>query len=363
VCATSAGAKSSYAYEQLIDFFEESIIAPKKSFTIGLDYRIPVMHGLISKEMIQNLKLSPSYDELTFAAEYGGVWRGGSEDSWFNYEKLSKYRTLKNPEKTQKFKDASNVFYYISVDIARKVGGDQSVAVIFRVNIKNDRYYATVVNIKVLGTTDETKTFTMQTIDIKKLIKTYNPKEVSIDINGLGRGIADEMIKQQIGPDGQIYPAYGFLNNEDYKKIQPKDAPQIIYGMIAGGKLNSEIHGNVYTRLNSGLCRFLITEQSARVALLSTKVGKKMSYEDRIKRLMPHELTTRLFEEIANLKVKKAGLDIVLERINEHFPKDKYSALAYGLWRIKELEEENFSKKARRRKYGGKDLIFFTGGI
>ena len=56
---------------------------------------------------------------------------------------------------------------------------------------------------------------------------------------------------------------------------------------------------------------------------------------------MPHEMTTKLFEEMANLRLKRAGsLDIVLEQINSRYPKDKYSAFAYGLWRIKELEEE-----------------------
>ena len=47
--------------------------------------------------------MSPSYNELTFASEYMGVWAGGSEESWFNFEKISKYRKIKNPEWKQKF--------------------------------------------------------------------------------------------------------------------------------------------------------------------------------------------------------------------------------------------------------------------
>jgi hypothetical protein len=79
--------------------------------------------------------------------------------------------------------------------------------------------------------------------------------------------------------------------------------------------LNSKIHGNAYTRLNGGLVRFLIKEQEAKNALLSTKVGQKMTTEKRIKRLMPHEMTTKLFEEMANLRLRKTGvsMDIVLE--------------------------------------------------
>lgn len=85
-----------------------------------------------------------------------------------------------------------------------------------------------------------------------------------------------------------------------------------------------------------------------------------MSPEQRVKRLMPHEMTSRLFDEMANLRLKKGttSSDIVLERINPRYPKDKYSAFSYGLWRIKELEEEH-TKKTKNR-IGKRRLVFFT---
>ena len=360
IYATSAGTKASFAYEALIDTFEKAIIDPKTSFCIGLDYRIPAQHGLIDPTYVRNLKLSPAYNETTFAAEYLGQWLGGSDESWFNFEKLTKYRKIKNPEWIQKFKDDKNVFYLISVDVGRL--HDQTVACIWRVNIRDNKYYSTLVNLFVLGRQAETKTFTQQAIDLKHLIEVYGPREVVIDCNGLGVGLADEMIRTQLDEDGHEVPAYGFFNNDDYKKIQPKDAAQILYSLKANGPLNSKIHSNAYSRINSGMVRFLISEQDARTALLATKVGQKMKTEERIKRLLPHELTTKLFEEMSNLRLRKSGLDIVLEQINARFPKDKYSAFAYGLWRIKELEEENYKKFTRRGNGKTRQLIFFTGG-
>jgi hypothetical protein len=360
IYATSAGTKSSFAYEALLDTFEKSIIDPEHNFAIGLDYRIPVLHGLINGDYVRNLKMSPSYNEQTFASEYMGTWLGGSEESWFNFEKISKYRKIKNPEWNQKFRDDPNIFYLISVDVGRL--SDQTVACIFRVNVRDGKFFSTLVNLEVLGRQAETKTFNQQAIDLKKLIERYNPREVVIDCNGLGIGLADEMIRTQVDEMGNTLPAYGFFNNDDYKKIQPKDAPEILYSLKANGPLNSKIHGNAYTRLNSGMVRFLITEQDARAALLATKVGSKMSFEKRVKRLMPHELTTKLFEEMANLRLKRTGLDIVLEQINSRFPKDKYSAFAYGQWRIKELEENYYLKQKHKNSRGGRSLIFFTGG-
>jgi hypothetical protein len=68
---------------------------------------------------------------------------------------------------------------------------------------------------------------------------------------------------------------------------------------------------------------------------------------------------------MANLRLKRTGnsTDIVLEQINPRYPKDKYSSFTYGLWRIKELEEE-YTKK-RRRRFGGatgkkRQLTFFS---
>lgn len=360
IYATSAGTKSSFAYAALIDTFERAIIDPKSSFCIGLDYRIPAQHGLIDAKYVQGLKLSPSYNETTFAAEYLGSWLGGSDESWFDFERLVKYRKIKNPEWTQKFKEDSKVFYLISVDVGRL--HDQTVACIFRVNIRDDKYYATLVNLFVLGRQAEKKTFVQQAIDLKHLIEIYNPREVVIDCNGLGVGIADEMIRTHLDASGKELPAYGFFNNDDYKKIQPRDSIPILYSLKANGPLNSKIHGNAYSRIYGGMVRFLISEQDARASLLATKVGQKMKLEERVKRLMPHELTTKLFEEMSNLRLRRNGLDIVLEQINARFPKDKYSAFAYGLWRIKELEEEGYKKKSRRAGRDGRRLVFFTGG-
>lgn len=133
--------------------------------------------------------------------------------------------------------------------------------------------------------------------------------------------------------------------------------------MKANGPLNSKIHGNAYSRVNSGGVRFLIKEQEAKSALLSTKIGQKMSTEERVQRLLPHEMTTRLFNEMANLRLKRTGgMDIILEQINSRYPKDTYSAFAYGLWRIKELEEENAKVLRRKSSLGGRRLVFFSGG-
>lgn len=70
IFATSAGTKTSFAYDKLISCFENSIINPNSSFVFGCDYRVPMMHGLVDRKFINSLKMDPSFNEESFAREY-----------------------------------------------------------------------------------------------------------------------------------------------------------------------------------------------------------------------------------------------------------------------------------------------------
>ena len=67
---TSAGVKGSFAYEKLIELFVQSIVSPKTTFVWGCDYRVPMLHGLLNKTFVEELKISPTYKEDSFAREY-----------------------------------------------------------------------------------------------------------------------------------------------------------------------------------------------------------------------------------------------------------------------------------------------------
>ena len=56
-------------------------------------------------------------------------WTGGSSDSWINYDKLGRYRTIVNPHRKAKLQENDKGYYYISVDVARK-GVNTSIQVV-----------------------------------------------------------------------------------------------------------------------------------------------------------------------------------------------------------------------------------------
>ena len=124
--------------KKLIEVIIKSIIAPEDNFVMGIDVRIPILHGLVSKKHIQDQRISGTYKEGDFAREYLSIWTGGSSESWFNYGRLMKYRTVVNAETkyTQNVGASKDGFYLLSVDVGRLDA--QTVVCVFKVLPKSN---------------------------------------------------------------------------------------------------------------------------------------------------------------------------------------------------------------------------------
>lgn len=56
---------------------------------------------------------------------------------------------------------------------------------VLKVFPRADRYTCNLVNLYVLGKTENEKIFDKQVVEFKRLLKLYDPQEAVIDINGL----------------------------------------------------------------------------------------------------------------------------------------------------------------------------------
>lgn len=358
---SSASDKNTFCYDKTIEMLEMSILNPSKCFCWGFDYRIPVLTGLLSKDFLTEQKLSTTFSELGFAKEYMSRFVGSSNNSWIDYEHLVSRRKIVNPEKHEIVRGDAESFYLLSVDIARL--RCQTVCTVLKVFPRPDNFRFKLVNIYILGKTENEKIFDKQVLELKKIMKEFNPREVVIDINGVGAPFGDGMIKETLDPEtGEIYPAYAFSNRKEYENIQPRNAPKILYGIKATSAINSLMHSQLYQKIYSGRIDFLISEQEAKAKLMATRRGQRMKPEQRNARLLPHQLTTILFNEITNLRLKPTGANnlIAVEEINKRMGKDKFSALEMGIYRASLLEEEYI---ARNRNRGlNRKLTFFRKG-
>ena len=67
-----------------------------------------------------------------------------------------------------------------------------------------------------------------------------------------------------------------------------------------------------------------------------------MTAYDRRVFLLPYEMTSRLMDELNNLRLKPTGIEnkYKVERISRSLEKDRFSALEYALYRVKYYEDK-----------------------
>lgn len=351
---TTAGYKNTYSYDKLIQTLVQMLTEPDKAFVMGGTWRIPVAIGLQPKNFINDLKKDSTFNEASFGREYESKWSGTVEDAFFDGEKFDRNRILQKPENEWSGRSSSQAYYILSVDVGRK--GCQSVICAFKVtpqpqgtSIKN------LVNIYTI----EDGHFEDQAIKIKKLFYKYKARRVVIDGNGLGIGLLDYMIKSQVDGSGDYYPPFGIYNDDEnfYKKFRTNDTEdEAIYIIKANAPINTEAYSTVQSQIESGKVKFLIEEKIAKNKLLGTKVGQAMSPEQRNEYLIPYKLTSILKEEMLNLREENEGINIILRQANKSVKKDKFSALCYGLYYIKQ-EEDN---KRKKKRFNAKDWKLFN---
>lgn len=354
IYVTTAGWKNSFAYEKLIQILIQQITEPGQAIVLGGTWRVPVMEKLLRKSFIEELKLDGTYNDASFAREYESEWSGDAENAFFSAERFDKHRVLLQPEYEFSGRSSKSAYYILGIDVGRK--GCTTEVCVFKVTPQaQGTSLKTLVN---LYTWDE-EHFEAQAINIKRLYYKYKCRTAVIDANGLGIGLVDFMVKDQIDPEtGELLPNFGVENDEEgfYKKFKTADTEvDAMYLVKANAPINTEAHTYVQTQLSSGKIKFLIDENQAKVKLMSTKVGQNMDNDKRAEYLKPFTLTTILREQMLNLVEENEGVNIILKQASRSIKKDKFSAFEYGLYYIKQDED----RKKKRKKRNIADMMFF----
>lgn len=359
IYVTTAGWKNSFAYDKLIQLLIQQIIEPSESIVLGGTWRIPVMEELLSKTFIQELKLDGTYNDSSFAREYESEWSGDAENAFFSAEKFDKHRVLLQPEYEWSGRSTKSAYYVLGVDVGRK---DCTTEVcVFKVTPQpQGSSIKTLVNLY----TWDAEHFEAQAINIKKLYYKYKAKQVVIDANGLGVGLVDMMVLNQVDPEtGETLPNFGVGGatyddwEKDYKKFKNAETElDAMFLVKANAPINTEAHTYVQTQLASGKIKFLIDENQAKTKLMGTKKGQQMDNNKRAEYLQPFTYTTILREQMLNLVEENEGVNIILKQSSRGVKKDKFSAFEYGLYYIKQEEDRNKKKKKRNIS----DFMFFT---
>lgn len=351
---TTAGYKNTFSYEKLIQLMVKMIISPKEAFIMGGTWRIPVALGLQSRNFIVGIQQDPTFNQASFQREYESMWSGTVENAFFDGDKFDRNRILQKPEYEYSGRSNQNAYYVVAVDVGRK--GCQTSIIVIKVSpTQNGESIKNVVNIIDL----EDVHFEEQSVIIKKTFYRYKAQRVVIDGNGVGLGLVDYLVKKQES-DGEILPDFGVYNDEEkYYRQYRSDICEddAIYIIKANAPINTVAHTITKSQLESGKIKLLINDIDAKNKLLGTRLGQSMRPEARNEYLKPYVLTSMLRDEMLNLREETEGVNILLKRANKKIPKDKFSALEYGLYYIKQEEE---SRRKRKKKFDAKQWRFYN---
>lgn len=361
---TTASDRTVYMYQRLVEIAVNAVLRPKEYFCWGLSYEIPLHYGLIDKATMLDQRYSNTVSEESFARENLSIWTGNSDEAWLDSRRLNKHRSLLKCEREATFNvHTPDAYYIIGCDVGRYSAN--TAIMVIKVLPGEQRFRKNVVYTEVINGANY---ITEQAPRLKKLIQLYNPREIVIDGNGPGIGLLDAMVLPSFDQrTGEQFPAYFTFNNEhhlppDIHEELEEPMPKynaIIYDIKASASNEDEINAAFLTSINNGSTSFLAHERVIKDKLLQTKKGQRMTAYDRRVFLLPYEMTSRLMDELNNLRLKPTGVEnkYKVERISKSLEKDRFSALEYALYRVKYYEDKEIF---RRRKKHMDQYVFFS---
>jgi hypothetical protein len=340
---TTCGTRQAFAYEKLMEVAGE-MARGENSFILGSGYELPVMHDQLELEFINGLKRKDTFNPLSFSREYESVWTGSSDNSLVSYEDLVDCRILKKSEEKNTSKEA---MYVLSYDVARSEGmanANSALVVIKCITLGDGTYSKHIVNIFSFEGTH----FLEQAKFLKKKVTEYKASILVIDSNGLGKGLVDFLVTEI-----DDNPPYSVVNDDRYNVFKTANSIPMIYSLNSSSKENksSDIHNLFINSITNKKVKFLVSESQAK-GNSTTKNSEKLSEE-----LIPHILTDLFVDEVMNLEYKQSGNDTQVKQISKSIPKDKFSAVEYGLWYISTLEKKNQMRK--REVFDVSQLLMF----
>jgi hypothetical protein len=321
---TTSGFRGSDEFERNIMMIDE-MAELKGKVVLGSDWQLAVKYGRgepKSALLDKKSKLSPTF----FATNYESKWVGASDGAIVSINKVIDLRTLIKPE----LKGDGFSTYVIAVDVARSQSENNNKSSIAVLKLKRAKdLKITKISAVNLISLPNGLNFTAQAIEVKRVQALYHAKAVVVDVNGVGSGLRDELLKEAFDPiTGDSLGCWDTMNTDDIPEIIGSE--KIVYALTAQG-INHDIIVNFIDIIESNKLQLLEKHSNSNYDPNDTDYFKST--------VLPHVQTDLFIEEVANLKLKQLqNGKYSVEQVTKRVDKDRYSAVAMGAWYIKEFE-------------------------
>ena len=357
---TTAGYQGTFAYQKLIEILCRSVLEPEKYFVLCGTYRIPLICGITSPKMIEDIVNSPSFSKSSFEREYESRWSDAPVGAAFKASVISSLRTVKKVELqnclTEKMIE-DGCFYAICADMAKDGSAETAVGVA-KVTPKEHYFTFKFVNLFTIASTDF-----MDVANIfKKTVLAYDAKLLTYDANGVGAGIRDWLNKQTTDKDGTLLEGLGIINpptSAEKDLIKYPKSKTICYEIKSGGKIGEQIHFFFFSRMSTGAITYPLKLTEAISLYSANKSFSQISMKKQEQLLMPFKVMDKMEIELKNLDIvntsDKMNNTLNIVRRNAAIQKDFFSMAEYLIWSVNQAIENDFYKQ--RRKNNKKRVI------
>jgi ribonucleoside-diphosphate reductase alpha chain len=354
---STSGYKNSDEYEKILKMVHD-MTDLKGTFVFGSDWRIPVHFG---RQKISIINKARQGNVTRFRQNYLCDWIGASSGALINVSKLMKARTIATIELECPKDKRGNLElneYVLSVDVARSEldANNKSAIAVLKI-IRNAQGVIRQVHVVNIITPPNGLNYKEQAVVVKKLFYKYGGnldinksrvKAIIVDANAIGQGLVEQLLEDSTDNEtNEELGCFATINTNDRPAVP--DSPPFVYSLKSQG-INGEI-----------IRTFIDYVESNKLKLVKSFDDIKDNLPNNIDDLDAEVVSSQmqyLIDEVSNLKLKETqNKSVTVERVVKRIDKDRYSALAYGLYYIslfleKEEDEDDME-----------DLLFFMHSL
>lgn len=362
ILLSSAYFSDNWAYDEMRTTAAQMISGNYPYFTCALPYQLAIKENLLTRERVLEEMSDPSFSEVVWNNEMMALFSDYSDGSLYHQGDLALCRKIKyafypsaisglvSDKRLKIPPKMHNEVRILSVDIALMASsrGKNNDATSILVNqlLMNDNGRS--INRIVYGENNEGYRVEEEALRIRKLFQEFDGDALVIDARGQGLPVVDELMADIYDEEtGVVYGALSSVNPDIAERCRVKNAPKVIYPILATGDFNSRIALGLRETIRKGAIQLLISEDDFEEIATEITGYNKLSPEDKLALMLPYINTTLLVNELVSLQYEDHnGLIRVKERSGMR--KDRYSSLSYSVEIGKTLQKEYNEKHSKK---------------
>jgi hypothetical protein len=369
ILLSSAYFADNWAYDETRTTSAQMISGRFPYFACALPYQLAIKENLLTRDRVLSEMVDASYSSITFSQEMEAMFSDFADGNLYDHGDIAPCRKIKYafypPATSALVSDKRikippkmhNEQRILSADIAlmasSKGKNNDATSIFVNQLLLNDNGRST--NKIVYGENNEGLRVEEQALRIRQLFYEYDCDALVIDARGVGIGVLDLLMADIYDPDtGIVYGALSSVNPDIAERCSVKNAPKVIYPVLATAEFNSRSALGLRESFKQGAIQLLVSEDDFDEIATDIVGYGKLSLEDKIKFKLPYMNTTLLINELVSLQYEDHN-GVVRVKEKSGMRKDRFSSLSYSVEIGKQLEKEYLSKKTRNTI---QDLVF-----